>query len=121
MGTVGTEITWAVLRVHFLEKYFPEDVQSNKETEFLKINQGNMIFVEYVARFEELIKFHPHYNGAAAKGSKCIKFESGLHLEIKKGIEYKEIFQFPMLGNKCRIYDEDNMAHSAHYKSISER
>lgn len=26
-----------------------------------------------------------------------------------------------MLVNKCRIYDEDNMAHSAHYNSISEK
>lgn len=47
-----------------------------------------MIIVEYVAKFEELVKFCPNYNGAVAEGSKCIKFENGLRPEIKQGIGY---------------------------------
>lgn len=51
----------------------------------------------------------------------CIKFENGLRPEIKQGIVYQDICRFPTLLNKCRIYDEDCKARSAHYKSISER
>ncbi|XP_050909527.1 uncharacterized protein LOC127123344 [Lathyrus oleraceus] len=66
---VGSKITWDVFRVKFLEKYFPEDVRSKKEIEFLELKQGNMTIAEYAAK----------------------------------------------------IYDEDYKAHSAHYKSISEK
>ncbi|XP_050889761.1 uncharacterized protein LOC127095059 [Lathyrus oleraceus] len=31
----GTEVSWALFKTNFLEKYFPEDVRSKKETEFL--------------------------------------------------------------------------------------
>ncbi|XP_050892138.1 uncharacterized protein LOC127097682 [Lathyrus oleraceus] len=106
LEAVVIEIAWVVFRVHFLEKYFLEDVRSKKEIEFLELKQGNMIVVEYAAKFEKLVKFYPHYNGLVVKGSKCIKFESGLRPEIKQGIG---------------IYDEDNKARSTHYKSMSER
>ncbi|XP_050909607.1 uncharacterized protein LOC127123431 [Lathyrus oleraceus] len=44
-----------------------------------------MTVLKYAFKFEELVKFYPHYNGAAYEGSKCIKFESGLHFDIKQG------------------------------------
>lgn len=47
-------------------------------------------------------------------------FESGLRPEIKQFIGYQEICQFPVLVNKCCIYDEDNHARSAYYKSVSD-
>lgn len=90
LEVVGIEITWVIFRAHFLEKCF-EDVHSKKEIEFLEMKQGNLRVFEYVMMFEELMKFCPHYNGAAAEGSKCIKFESDLRLEIKQGIGYHEI------------------------------
>ena len=68
LEVVSDEITWVVFRVQFLVRYFPEDMHSKKEIEFLELKQGNMTIVEYVAKFEELMKFCSHYNGAAAKG-----------------------------------------------------
>lgn len=67
-----------MFRVKFLDKYFPEDVCNKKEIEFLELKQGNMIVVEYTAKFEELVKLYPYYNGAAMNGWKHIKFENGL-------------------------------------------
>lgn len=52
---------------------------------------------------------------------KCIKFENGPQPEIKLGIDYQEIHMFHILVNKCRIYDKDCRARSAHYKSVTER
>lgn len=63
LKVVGVEITWIVFRVKFLEKYFPEDVHSKKKIEFLELKKGDMTVVEYAAKFEDLVKFFPHYNG----------------------------------------------------------
>lgn len=47
-----------------------------------------MKIADYAAKFKELSRFFPHYNGVEAEGSKCIKFESGLRPEIKQFIGY---------------------------------
>lgn len=52
LEVVGTEITWAMFIVHFLEKYFPYDARSKKEIQFLELKRGNMIGVEYATKFE---------------------------------------------------------------------
>lgn len=41
---------------------------SKKEIEFLELKQGNMTIVESTTKFEELVRFFPHYNGAAVGG-----------------------------------------------------
>ncbi|XP_050896568.1 uncharacterized protein LOC127103345 [Lathyrus oleraceus] len=106
LEVVGAEITWVVFRLKFLEKYFPKDVCSKKEIEFLELKQENMTVSEYVAN---------------CGGIKCINFENRLRPEIKQGIGYQEIHRFPTLVNKCRIYDEDCRARSTYYKNVRER
>ncbi|XP_050878174.1 uncharacterized protein LOC127081990 [Lathyrus oleraceus] len=71
LEVVGAEITWTVFRVQFLEKYFPEDVGSKKEIEFLKLKQGNMTVAEYAAKFEELVKARfAHYKSVSERKGK---------------------------------------------------
>ena len=85
----GIEVTWALFRDAFLEKYFPEDVRGKKEVEFLELKQGNGTVADYAARFQELIKYFSHYNTANAERSKCLKFVNGLRPDIKKAIGYQ--------------------------------
>lgn len=80
-----------------------------------------MIVAEYVAKFEELDRYCPHYNGVEAEGSMCVKFENDLRSKIKQFIGYLEIRHFSMSVKKCRIYDEDNITKSSHYKSANEK
>ena len=54
-------VTWKDFKRVFLEKYFSEDIKNKKEMEFLELKQGNMIVVEYTAKFEELVRYFPHY------------------------------------------------------------
>ncbi|XP_050890459.1 uncharacterized protein LOC127095870 [Lathyrus oleraceus] len=119
MEDANAEITWTVFKNEFLEKYFSTDVCSKKENEFLQLKQGSMTVADYAVKFEELVRFCPHYNGLEAEGSKCVKFESVLCIEIKQFISYQEIRRFSVLVNKCRIYDKDSRVRSAHYKSAS--
>ncbi|XP_058764489.1 uncharacterized protein LOC131637938 [Vicia villosa] len=118
LEVAGEEITWIVFRREFLRKYYPEDVRGKKEIEFLELKQGNMSVTEYAAKFTELAKFYPYYDGAGAEFSKCIKFENGLRSEIKKAVGYQKIRIFPNLVDSCRIYEED---HNAHYKIVKDR
>ncbi|XP_058726041.1 uncharacterized protein LOC131597353 [Vicia villosa] len=95
-----------------------KDVRGKKEIEFLDLRQGNKSIVEYAAKFGGLAKFYQHNDGANGEFSKCIKFENGLHPEIKKVINYQKIRIFADLVNCCRIYEEEN---NALYSVINEK
>ncbi|XP_058733369.1 uncharacterized protein LOC131604977 [Vicia villosa] len=118
LEAAGGEITWVVFHREFLREYYPEDVRGKKEIEFLELKQGNKSVVEYVAKFVEFAKFYPHCSEATAEFSKCIKFQNGLHSEIKKAVSYQKICVFADLVDYCRIYEEDS---NAHYKMVRER
>ena len=47
----GAEVTWAVFKRDFLDRYFLEDVREKKEIEFLELKQGTMSVTEYAAKF----------------------------------------------------------------------
>ncbi|XP_058758173.1 uncharacterized protein LOC131631395 [Vicia villosa] len=114
----GIEVTWDLFRDVFLENYFPEDCRGKKEVEFLELKQGNGTVAVYAAKFQELIKYCPHYNTANAERSKCLKFVNGLRHDIKKAIGYQQITRFTELVNKSRIYDEGSRESASIYKSL---
>jgi len=114
----GQDVTWDVFKKVFLEKYFPEDVRNKKEMEFLELKQGNMTIVEYAAKFEELVRYFPHYQGRDGESSKCVKFLNGLRPEVKQAMNYQGVRQFPLLVNICRIWDEDSQDIANYCKSI---
>ncbi|XP_020204471.1 uncharacterized protein LOC109789847 [Cajanus cajan] len=114
----GVNLNWDNFKKVFLEKYFPDDVRSQKEMEFLELNQWNNIVAEYAAKFDALVRYSTHYHGEGGERAKCIKFVNGLHLEVKTTINYQEIYHFPTLVNKCSIYDRDNRARAAFYKGV---
>jgi hypothetical protein len=55
-------VTWARFKTEFLGKYFPEDLRTKKEVEFLNLKQENRSVAEYTAKFEELSRFYPYIN-----------------------------------------------------------
>ncbi|KAL5131182.1 hypothetical protein HKD37_12G034110 [Glycine soja] len=52
---------WKTFRQTFLAKYFLEDVKNMKEMELLKLKQGSMTVAEYATRFENMVRYFPHY------------------------------------------------------------
>ena len=70
----GEVVTWARFKSEFLKKYFPEDLRTRKEVEFLNLKQGSLFVAEYAAKFEELSRFCPYINVKDAMVSKCVKF-----------------------------------------------
>ncbi|XP_020209442.1 uncharacterized protein LOC109794406, partial [Cajanus cajan] len=114
----GVHLNWDNFKKAFLEKYFPDNVRSRKEMEFLELNQGNDTVAEYAAKFDALVRYCTHYHGKGGERAKCIKFVNGLRPEVKTAINYQEIYHFPTLVNKCSIYDRDNRARAAFYKEV---
>lgn len=118
-GVGGAAIPWATFRQAFLEKYFPEDVRTKKEMEFLELKHGGMMVAEYAAKFERLVHYCPQYHGEAEERSKCVKFMNGLRPEIKMAVNYKGVYNFVQLTNMCQVYDEDQRAKTTFYRSAS--
>ena len=59
------EISWETFRRRFLEKYFSETAQMEKEQEFLRLHQGNMTVAEYAAKFESLSRYFSPFRDQA--------------------------------------------------------
>ena len=76
--------------------------------EFLELKQGNMIVPEYATKIEELVRYFLHYQGRDGESSKSLKFLNSLWHEVKQAVNYQGVYQFPLLVNMCRIWDEDS-------------
>lgn len=63
--------------------YEEDNIHRRKKIKFLQLKQWSMTVDDYVAKFKELSRFCPHYNGVEAEGSKCVKFKSGLCNTLK--------------------------------------
>ena len=74
-------MTWEESRELFMGKYFPASARHAKAREFLKLKQGTMTVLEYMAKFTELAHFTDDY--VAIDIAKVRKFEDGLKLSIQ--------------------------------------
>ena len=74
-------MTWAEFHDLCMGKYFPDTARHAKAQEFLKLKQGTMTVIEYVARFTELARFADDY--VATDMAKVRRFENGLKLSIR--------------------------------------
>lgn len=90
---VGVKITWIVLMVQFLENCFSKDV-CRKEIEFLGLKRGIMTVSEYVAKFGELVKFCPHYNGAAVRGRSALSLKTDCNLRLSSVLATRKFTGF---------------------------
>ena len=74
-------MTWEEFHDLFTGKYFPATARQAKAQEFLKLKQGAMTVIEYVARFTKLVLFANDY--VATYLAKVRRFENGLRLSIR--------------------------------------
>ena len=77
-------MTWAEFQKLFMGKYFPKTARHAKAQEFLKLKQGAMTVMGYVARFTELARFADDY--VATEMAKVRRFENGLKLSVRARI-----------------------------------
>ena len=103
-----TIIIWEMFKDAFYYKYFPAFVRNAKEVEFMRLQQGNMSVLEYIAKFEELFMFSTIYQRNLDKNWKCIKFEGGWREDILASVGPLEIREFAALVSKSQLVEEYN-------------
>nr|UBX54593.1 transposon Ty3-I Gag-Pol polyprotein [Lupinus angustifolius] len=90
----------------FLQKYFPADMKTKKEMEFLRLQQGNMSVGQYAAVFEDLAR--PQAKGRVFTMSRAeTKEDEDLiqaSLEKKEGGEIQSI---PVVLNFSEVFPND--------------
>ena len=74
-------MTWADFQELFMSKFFPASTRYAKAREFLRLRQGCMTILEYMAKLIELARFGDDY--VATNMAKVRKFEDGLKLSIR--------------------------------------
>ncbi|XP_027337114.1 uncharacterized protein LOC113850769 [Abrus precatorius] len=79
----GGYIQWETFNVIFLGNYFPQDLKKQKAREFLKLKQGSMTVGEYATKFQELMKYWPHYQHKDGEEDLCAQFEHRLRPDIR--------------------------------------
>ena len=113
-------MTWEKFQELFIGKYFPETVRHAKAQEFLKLKQGAMTVMDYVARFIELARFADGY--AAADLAKVRRFENGIKLSIWArivGLRLQDMDS--MVGTTLTIEREIEDARSTRDASVSSK
>ena len=99
-------------------KYFPETARHTKAQEFLKLKQGAMTVMDYMARFTELARFSDDY--VATDLAKVRRFENGLKLSIRArivGLRLQDMDS--MVGTALAIKKEIEDARSTRDASVS--
>ena len=113
-------VTWANFRARFLEKYFPDTARQDREAEFLALQQGDIV-QEYVNRFEHLARYSSQN---ITEEWKCLKFERGLRLELKRVVTPLRGRRFPILVEQAKSVESLEKGHgsivSRHQKNVAE-
>jgi len=113
-------VTWANFRARFLEKYFQDTARQDREDEFLALQQGDIV-QEYVNRFEHLARYSSQN---ITEEWKCLKFERGLRLELKRVVTPLRGRRFPILVEQAKSVESLEKGHgsivSRHQKNVAE-
>ncbi|XP_027903585.1 uncharacterized protein LOC114163474 [Vigna unguiculata] len=96
-------VSWANFRTRFLEKYFPDTARQDREAEFLALQQGDMTVQEYVNRFKHLVRYSSQN---ITEEWKCLKFERGLRLELKRVVTPLRERRFPILVEQAKSAED---------------
>ncbi|XP_061350297.1 uncharacterized protein LOC133295474 [Gastrolobium bilobum] len=102
----NVDLTWAVFRRVFLDKYFPKAMRRMKHTELLSLRPDNMTVNEYIAKFGQLMEYANFDRNIYDEEWQVEKYESGLHPEIHKLMLTTANRTLPELINQSRQAEE---------------
>ncbi|XP_027351165.1 uncharacterized protein LOC113862275 [Abrus precatorius] len=101
-------IQWEAFNTIFLGNYFPWDLRKQKAREFLEMKQGSMTVGEYAVKFQELMKYWPHYQHGDGEKDLCAQFEHGLRPDIRAAVTVFQLTDLPTLVSKSRIFEANS-------------
>ncbi|XP_027337228.1 uncharacterized protein LOC113850909 [Abrus precatorius] len=63
---------------------------------------------EYTAKFQELMKYWPHYQHGDGEEDLCAQFEHGLRPDIRAAVSVFQLTDLPTLLSKSRIFEANS-------------
>ncbi|XP_027342569.1 uncharacterized protein LOC113855220 [Abrus precatorius] len=63
---------------------------------------------EYAAKFQELMKYWPHYQHGDGEEDLCAQFEHGLRSDIRAAVSVFQLTDLPTLLSKSRIFEANS-------------
>ncbi|XP_027364556.1 uncharacterized protein LOC113871655 [Abrus precatorius] len=101
-------VQWETFKAIFLGNYFPRDLRKQKVREFLELKQGSMTVEEYATKFQELMKYWPHYQHGDGEKDLCAQFEHRLRPDIRATVSVFQLTDLPTLMSKSRIFEANS-------------
>ena len=104
--------SWDQFKELFLKKYYPTNIRTQKEAEFLILRQGNSTLTEYERKFDELSRFAPLLVDTEPKRAR--RFEQGLKDDLRQAVvtfelgTYHEVLAKAQLANFREISNNYN-------------
>ena len=96
-------IAWERFTELFLEKYFPQYIQSQMELKFFELKQDNLNVIEYEAKFTELDRFVPEYVDTYKKRAR--RFQQELKSWIRSRVAVFELTTYSAVVQKAMIIE----------------
>ncbi|XP_074324183.1 uncharacterized protein LOC141661104 [Apium graveolens] len=98
-------VSWARFTELFLEKYFPDCLQSQLEVDFLEFKKGEKSVAEYEPKFTELARLAPGYVNIEIQ--KARRFQQGLKLEVRSGVVALQIKTYTSVVQAALVIESD--------------
>ena len=105
----GGDLSWDKFKELFYDRYFPQGYRDQKVAEFYRLQQGDMSVREYEAKFNELARFAP--SAVASEREKCIKFQEGLKVPIRRQLVALRLRSFGELVSSAISVENDYVQH----------
>ncbi|KAI9180213.1 hypothetical protein LWI28_002391 [Acer negundo] len=99
-------VTWIRFKELFNQKYFPEELRNEKESEFLGLTQGSMSLVEYERKFEQWSRFALYLIDTEQR--KINRFVGGLKSYIQKHVHVLGLMTYADMLQKAQILAKED-------------
>ncbi|XP_058750199.1 uncharacterized protein LOC131623219 [Vicia villosa] len=111
-NTVSTYFTtqeipkdWHHFKAAFLEKYFPNSVRTQRETEFHNFKQGNLCVFECGEKFEDMADYSRQVVYAPDELWKIYQFLMGLRAGISHSVSQREFTAYAECLRQCYVVE----------------
>ncbi|XP_074323888.1 uncharacterized protein LOC141660803 [Apium graveolens] len=98
-------VSWTRFTELFLDKYFPEYLQSQLEVKFLELKQDENSVAEYEASFTKLARLVHVY--VSTKSQKTKRFQQGLKPKICGGVVALQLKTYPFVVQDALVIESD--------------
>ncbi|GAU47915.1 hypothetical protein TSUD_404680 [Trifolium subterraneum] len=94
------EMTWANFRRLFIDHYIPESYRMSMERELIELKQAGKSVAEYIAKFNELVRYVADGDDAPTEAWKIKKYRFGLRADIAHDVSMQPVASFGELIQK---------------------